>query len=302
MLTKPLSSTGIEIPEVGMGTWEYQAGTEPLLSGLEAGATFIDTAESYGNEEVVGRALTRWPGRVFVATKVSPHNFRRGDILKSADASLRRLGVDTIDLLQLHKPNRSIPIAETLGAMEDLVDAGKVRFIGVSNFSLPQLQEAERALRRNKIVSNQVRYNIADRTIEGGLLQYCQSQGITVIAYSPLGRELARVRDCDPTGVIDEVAQSIGKSYSQVVLNWCLSKDGVVVIPKGSSAAHVLDNCGASGWRLSDEHLRLLEDRVKHRRRGRLDAILRRAVPPGLRGMAVAVVRRLPRSLRQRIN
>jgi len=160
MFTKELGKTGVQIPEVGLGTWHYHAGPEPLRQGLDAGACFIDTAESYDTEEVVRQAMGQHRDEVFLASKVSPSNFRRADLLKAAEGSLRRLGTDRIDLYQLHKPNDAIPLEETLGAMEELVDAGKVRFIGVSNFSQSELQRAQRAMRMHPIVSNQMRYNL----------------------------------------------------------------------------------------------------------------------------------------------
>ena len=136
MNLKELGQTGLKISEIGLGTWNYQGGVEPLLAGLTQGALFIDTAESYGSEPVVGEAIRGMRDYIFLATKVSPEHFRYHEVLRAADASLCRLGVDYIDLYQLHYPNSKLPVEETLGAMEDLVKAGKVRFIGVSNFSL----------------------------------------------------------------------------------------------------------------------------------------------------------------------
>src|SRR5438876_986875 len=121
MIQKELGRTGILIPELGIGTWNYHAGPLILRKGLDLGALFIDTAESYGTEPVVGDALRGIRDRVFLATKVSPKNFRSNDLRRSADRSLQRLGTDRIDLLQLHEPNPSIPIEETMGAMADLV-------------------------------------------------------------------------------------------------------------------------------------------------------------------------------------
>ena len=132
----------------------------PLRKGLEAGALFIDTAESYGTEIVVGEALRGLRDRAFVATKVSPQNFNAPDLHRSVDASLQRLGIDEIDLLQLHEPNAHVAIGETMGAMADLVAVGKIKFIGVSNFSVVQLIEAQQAAGKYPIVSNQVRYSI----------------------------------------------------------------------------------------------------------------------------------------------
>ncbi len=282
-----------------MGTWDYRADAALLKRGFEAGALFVDTAESYGTESVVGEAVASCPGRVFVATKVSPENFRNTDLRNSVEDSLRRLHLDTVDLLQLHQPNPTIPIEETMAAMVQLVDEGKVRFIGVSNFSISELQEARKVSGKHKIVSNQVRYSIIDRTIEEGLLDYCHKERITVIAYSPLGRDFGRIRDSDPLGIIDGIAKTLGKSLAQVVLSWCLSKDGVVVIPKGNSTAHILENCGASNWRLGEDQLRLLDTQVQYRRRNRVDVLLRCAVPPQLHRFAKGALRYLPRGIRR---
>ena len=158
MIVTELAKTGVFIPEVGIGTWSYQAGPGPLRKGLEAGAVFIDTAESYGTETVVGEAVRGMRDRVFIATKVSPQNFQRADLRRSVDTSLRKMGIDVIDLLQLHEPNPSIPIVETMGVLTDLVDAGKIRFVGVSNFSMEQLKEAQKTL-------NKVSYRVQSGSI-----------------------------------------------------------------------------------------------------------------------------------------
>ena len=140
MNLKSLGQTGLNIPEVGLGTWNYQGGLEPLRAGIGQGALLIDTAESYGSESIIGEAILGIREHVFLATKVSPEHFRYHQVLRAADESLCRLRANHIDLYQLHYPSSKVPIEETLGAMEDLVDAGKVRFIGVSNFSLAELK------------------------------------------------------------------------------------------------------------------------------------------------------------------
>ena len=300
MIRIELARTGVSIPEVGIGTWDYHAGPLPIRKGLEAGALFIDTAESYGSEPAVGEAVRGLRDQVFIATKVSPQNFRSSALRRSVEASLQRMNIDEIDLLQLHEPNPSVPIEETMGTMADVITEGKVRFVGVSNFSVKQLQAAQRAFGRHPIVSNQVRYNLIDRTIEAELLPYCRANHVTVIAYCPLARGLNRVRDCDPTGVIDELARAIGKSPAQIVINWCLSQEGVVAIPKGNSTEHILENCGASDWRLSTEHLTLLNTRIQYRRRSRFDTILRQMVPGPLQTAAVRALNALPRGIRRR--
>jgi diketogulonate reductase-like aldo/keto reductase len=301
MNVKELERTGVFIPEVGIGTWEYHAGPGPLRKGLEAGALFIDTAESYGTEEVVAEAIRGMHRQVFVATKVSPQNFRPEALKRSTEGSLRRLGIDIVNLLQLHAPSPQIPIEETMGAISELVDAGKVRFIGVSNFSVAQMQEAQRALSKHRIVSNQVRYNLIDRTIEKDLLPFCQANQVTVIAYSPLARGLGRILDCDPRGIIGLIARDTGRSKAQIAINWCLCRDRIVAIPKGNSEEHILDNCAATDWHLSSEQIRLLDENIQYRHRNTFDLLLRRYMPSSLRQITLQAVKYLPRGLRRRI-
>jgi diketogulonate reductase-like aldo/keto reductase len=160
--------------------------------------------------------------------------------------------------------------------MEELVDSGKVRFIGVSNFALRELKSAQRAMTRHSIVSNQVRYNLIDRTIELGLLSYCQEHDITVIAHSPLSSGFAIIKARDPGKVIERIAQASSRTQAQVVLNWCISKRGVVTIPKSNSVDRVKENCGASSFELSGEELELLETEIRFRRRGNAEVGLRR--------------------------
>ncbi len=299
---KALSNTGVLIPEIGLGTSSYHGSAELLRKGMDAGALFIDTAESYGTEPVVGQAVAAIRRRVFVATKVSPEHFRFTDVLRAADKSLERLGTDWIDLYQLHRPNAMVPIEETLSAMEQLVDAGKVRFIGVSNFSDAQLERARRATRKHPIVSNQVRYNVVDRSIESGLLEYCQTHGITIIAHSPFAHDFRRIVDCDPAGALASLARSTGKTMAQVAINWCLCKEGVVVIPRSNNTEHLLENCGASSWRLTVEQLQFLDRHIRWRRRGRFESFLRNTLPPTATQVIGRLAQALPRDLRRRMN
>jgi diketogulonate reductase-like aldo/keto reductase len=271
---KELGQTGIWIPEIGQGTYHYQGGPELLRRGVELGASLIDTAELYGNEEVVGRAIQGLRDRVVVATKT--HHFKYKDVLQCAEASLRRLGIETIDLYQLHWPNAAVPIEETMAAMEQLVDQGKVRFIGVSNFTLREMRQAQSALRKHRIVSNQVRYSLVDRSIEVELLRYCQANNVTVIAYSPLAQNFQRILESDRDNVLDQVAAMTGKTRVQVALNWCIAKPGVIAIPKTESLDHLAENCGASDWRLTSDQVALLERGVRYRCRSRLETALRR--------------------------
>ena len=259
MNLQELGNSGVQIPDVGLGTWEYTGGSAPLLRGVELGAFLIDTAEAYRTEDAVGEAIKEIRDYVFVATKVSPSHFRRRDLLKAADQSLKRLKIDFIDLYQLHWANPRIPIAETMGAMEELVDAGKVRYIGVSNFSVGLMEEAQAALSRARIVSNQVEFSLTERSIEPEVLPYCQANGITVIAYSPLARGLGNLERGAGARALADVAARNGRTVAQVALNWCLYHDRVMVIPKTNASMRVEENCGASGWSLSDEDVAALE-------------------------------------------
>ena len=298
---KPLGASETSIPEIGLGTWSFHGGPDVLRAGLDAGALLIDTAESYGSEPVVAEAIASRRQEVFVASKVSPEHFRRADLLRAADASLARLRTDYLDLYQLHHPNDRIPIAETIGAMEELVDAGKVRFIGVSNFSVSQLQRAQAAARKHRIVSNQVRLNLVDRTALTEVLPWCQANHVTVIAYSPLAREFQRVYDGDPQGTLTALARETGRTPAQVALNWCLCLDGVVAIPKSNHPARIIENAGASGWRLNADQIRRLDQTILFRRRGAVDRLLRRCLGQGPLRAVKSLMPLLPKNIRRRL-
>src|SRR5882724_5266284 len=269
---KQLAQTGVRIPEIGLGTWNYHGGTEPLRAGIELGARFIDTAESYGNEEIVGQAVKGIRDTVFIATKITPRHFKHADVIRSAEQSLKRLNTDHIDLYQLHWPNYLVPIAETMAAMEELVRAGKIRFIGVSNFSVREMRQAQAALTSNKIVSAQVRYSLVDRTVERGLLDYCRATDITLIAYSPLDLGMENIRKYDRSDLLAQVASEAGKTRAQVTFNWCVVHDSVVAIPKANRVEHVRENCGASGWKLNPDQLKTLNHQIRFRQRGAIES------------------------------
>jgi diketogulonate reductase-like aldo/keto reductase len=276
MKSKQLGNTGVQVPELALGTWQYQGGVEPLRAGIELGASFIDTAEEYGTEPVVGLAIRGIRSRVFLASKVSPRHFRRHDVIKAAECSLKQLNTDYLDLYQLHWPNYTVPIGETMAAMERLVETGKIKFIGVSNFTVAELRRAQSVLSATRIVSNQVRYNLVARTPEEGLLQYCDAHQISLLAFSPLSTDFDHMRKCDPDDALGQVATAVGKTRAQVALSWCLSHTPVIAIFKADKIEHVRENCAASGCELSPEHLRLLETRIRHRSRSRPEQSLRR--------------------------
>jgi len=260
---KELGSTGVKLPEIGLGTWQYSGGIEPLRKGISLGAFLIDTAEMYGTEGIVGKAVKGDRKQVFIATKVSGNHLRYDDVMRAAEASLKRLGTDYIDLYQIHWPDSSVPIKETVRAMENLADLGKVKFIGVSNFYLKNLEEAEACMRKYRIVSNQVKYSLLQRGIEEDMLPYCQKNHITVIAYSPLDKagltSKPFFKNRAAMNVLQKVALETGKTMAQVALNWCLSKPSVIAVPKSDKVERVVENCQASGWRLSPKQVEALD-------------------------------------------
>lgn len=262
---RELGKTGEMVPEIGVGVWRYGGGIEPLRHAIELGASLIDTAEAYGTENVVGQAVNDIRDRVFIATKVSGSHLRHDEVLKAADASLRKLDTEYIDLYQIHWPNSLVPIQETMRAMEELVDRGLVRHIGVSNFSTNDLHEAQAAMQKYPIVSNQVLYNLNRRQIEDELMPYCQANGVTIIAYTPLDsgqltKSSAVSSHPERMQVMESVAAQAQKTLAQVALNWCISQPGVITIPKSDRTARVVENCQASGWRLSPAQMRVLDN------------------------------------------
>ena len=260
---RELGRSGEMIPEIGLGTWKYRGGPEPLRRGIELGATLIDTAEMYRNEDAVGAAIRSIRDRVFLATKVLGSNLRYDQVLRAAERSLKELQDDVIDLYQIHWPSHSVPITETMRAMELLVDRGMARHIGVSNFSVAQMQDAQAAMPNVPIVSNQALYNLKRRGIERDLIPYCEERGITVMAYTPLADGSLAVRPRMRAGrsweALEGVAREANRTPAQVALNWCLTRSRVVVIPKTNSTARTEQNCGASGWHLTADQVQRLE-------------------------------------------
>ena len=269
MELKRLGASGVMVPEIGLGTWRYTGGPEPLRRGIELGANFIDTAEMYRTEDAVGEAIAGIRDRVFIATKVLGSNLRYDAVLRAADKSLRLLGIDKIDLYQIHWPNPGVPIAETMQAMERLVTDGLVDYIGVSNFSVEDMEGAQAAMQNNAIVSNQILYNLRRRRAERDVIPYCLRNDIAVIAYSPLhegalvGNEGGRIRRAlglsRDQQVLAEIADETGKTAAQVAVNWVADQDGMIAIPKSNSIARTEENCAASGWHMTVEQRQRLD-------------------------------------------
>jgi len=274
MRLKDFAKTGKKISEIGMGTYYDPAWiatgfmglrrgakgrVEAVRAGLDAGITLVDTAEIYKSEPLVADAIRdRRRDELFIATKVSQFHLHRDSLLRSFEGSLRRLGTSYIDLYQVHFPNSRVPIQETMGAMEELVRSGKLLYVGVSNFSLKELEEARSALPKTELSAVQLDYSLIHRNVEGDILPYCDKEGIALLAYFPVGHgKLVS----DPR--LDEVCSRHGKTRAQVSLRWLAQKPNVFPIPRASNARHVLENVGASDWDLTEEDNSELDSRFR---------------------------------------
>jgi len=254
-----LGRTDERISTIGLGTWKigvYASLSEraeqvrALRRGVELGCNLIDTAEMYADgksEEVVAEAVKDIREDVIIASKVSPENLHHDDVIAACTRSLKRLGTSYIDLYQVHWPNPRVPIKETMGAMEELIRDGRIRYIGVSNFSVKETNEARDALSKSELASNQVEYSLSNRGVEADILPYCEKEKLTLIAYTPLAR--GRV----PKGMIPRV---ISEKYKltpiQMMLNWVTRSESVVAIPKSADVKHVEENASSVSVRLSE--------------------------------------------------
>ena len=263
---KRLGKTDTLVSAIGQGTMgiggylsrdslQDDKHVKALRLGIELGMTFIDTAEAYGNghsEELVAKAIEGIRDDAFIATKFSPEHNSYEDVLKSVEESLRRLKTDCIDLYQVHWPNPMIPISETMRAMERLLKEGKIRYVGVSNFSLKELREAQVAISEDEVVSVQVEYNLFDRAIENSILPYCKSEGMTIIAYSPLNQGEIASGD-KRIEALQKIADKYNRTMAQVALNWLISHPSVIAIPKATNPDHIKQNASSADFELLDE-------------------------------------------------
>jgi diketogulonate reductase-like aldo/keto reductase len=256
--------TPAEVPVIGQGTWyidsaDTGAAIAALRLGLDLGMSHIDTAEMYGSaEEIVSEAIAGRRDEVFLASKVLPSNASFEGTLKACERSLKRLRTDWLDLYMLHWPG-PYPIRETMRAMEQLVDEGVIRFIGVSNFDVEDLVAATSALRNQPMASNQVLYHLGDRGIERRLLPYCAQHGIAVVAYSPFGHGSFPSPRSAGGRLLAAIAERHGRTPRQVALNFLTRDPNVFAIPKASRAEHVRENSGAGGWQLTKEEIAAID-------------------------------------------
>jgi diketogulonate reductase-like aldo/keto reductase len=229
---------------------------EALRTGLSLGMTLIDTAESYGSEELIGRAIAGQRDRAFLVSKVSANHVGGNGITRACEASLKRLRTDYLDLYLLHWPNGISDFAGVVTAFEKLRSAGKIRAWGVSNFSVSQLEALFRVPQGDRCATNQVPYNLGDRAIERDLLPWCEQHGMPIMAYSPLGGPGASLLR-DPT--LTRIGAAHGCSAAAVALAWTIRSGHVIAIPESGSIAHVKENAIALSLTLTAQELQTLD-------------------------------------------
>jgi diketogulonate reductase-like aldo/keto reductase len=191
---------------------------------------------------------------VYLVSKVWRENLQYDDVLRAVEGSLRRLGTDYLDLYLVHWPNENVPMQETMRAMEHLLDEGVVRAIGVSNFSVAQMDEVRKCLTHSSLAASEFEFNLSNQEAMSDVLPYCTANDILSIAYRPLAK--GQLPSVHSEGV-NALAQKYGKTPNQILLNWILSQ-GVAAIPKTLSPEHMRENVGALGWSLLSEDIELL--------------------------------------------
>lgn len=293
-----VSAVGIGTWQWGSKIWGYLKTysehdlAQAFNKALELGLNFFDTAEIYGDgesERILGKCLKDVRrDEIVIATKFSPTKITEEGIRKSLENSLKRLGISYVDLYQVHWPNPLASIPKTMKVLEKLWSEGKISAIGVSNFNLNQLIKARSSLSKTDVASNQVEYNMLKRNIEKKMIEYCLREKVTIIAYSPLAQGLLTgkyskvnkpgdiVRKFNPyftskrlekvkplLDVLSEISIRRGKTITQLALNWILRWENTTPIPGVKNAGHVVDIAGSMDFRLNDEELKIIEEKIQ---------------------------------------
>jgi diketogulonate reductase-like aldo/keto reductase len=252
-----VDANGANIPAIGLGTWtlDGEAATRLVADAIQSGYRHVDTAAMYDNEAAVGAGL-RASGlsrdQVFLTTKVWPSDIADGDLQRSVEASLKRLQVDRVDLALIHWPSRTIPLAESIRALNEVKDRGLARHIGVSNFTVTLVDEAV-ALSRHPLACNQIEYH--PFLNQDRLLAACRGHGMAVVSYCPL----ARGAELFPEPAVTAAAERHGKTPAQIVLRWQVQQEGVVAIPRSSNAERVAQNLRVFDFALETDEMAALD-------------------------------------------
>jgi diketogulonate reductase-like aldo/keto reductase len=264
--------SNVTLPKIGFGTWSIGGGSyaDPKLdsasmtalhSALEAGYTHFDTAEYYAAghcEELVGRAVRETNSKrenLFITTKVSPEHLSYEALLRSCETSLRHLKMDYIDLYLIHWPGTGVKYEESFRALNKLVRDGKVRHLGVSNFKLKLLKQAQE-LSETPLITNQVPYSLPDKTyVENGVLEYCQHNDILITAYSPI-----KFRSINTNKTLWKIAKAHSATPYQIALAWLIQQPRVITIPMSFNPQHIKENFAAADIELTPNEIKQLSN------------------------------------------
>ena len=259
--------TGVDVPVVGLGTWNMEKDDEAKViaaieAGIEAGATHVDTAEMYGRgeaERIVGKAIDGRRDELFVVSKVLPSNASSQGMFDACRRSLDRLRIDSLDCYLLHWLG-SHPLKETIAAFEKLESKGRIRSWGVSNFDENALATALEIAGPDRIACNQVLYHLQERSIEHKVIPFCQQNDIPVVAYSPFGSGDFPDPESRQGKLLEEIANELGVSPRQAALAFLLRHDGMFLIPKSSDPDHARENAEAGDLELSQSQIDRIDE------------------------------------------
>ncbi len=252
-----VNANGANIPAIGLGTWTLmgEAATRLVADAIRSGYRHVDTATMYDNEEAVGAGL-RASGvsrdEIFLTTKVWPSDIGDGDLQRSVEASLKRLQVDRLDLALIHWPSGTIPLAESIRALNEVKDRGLARHIGVSNFTVALLDQAV-ALSRHPLACNQIEYH--PFLNQDRVLATCRGHGMAVVSSCPL----ARGAELFPEPAVTAAAERHGRTPAQIVLRWQVQQEGVVAIPRSSNPDRIAQNLRVFDFALEDDEMAAID-------------------------------------------
>ena len=264
MKSHPFGPTAVDVSVIGQGTWyldrgDRKAAVAALRRGIELGMTHIDTAEMYGDAElVIADAIAGMRDGLFLVSKVLPGNASRKGTITACERSLKRLKTDHLDCYLLHWRGAS-PLSETVAAFEELKEAGKIGSWGVSNFDAEDLDELLDAAGEGQIACNQVLYHLKERAIEHAVIPWCEQHKVAVVAYSPFGHDDFPSPRSKAGEVLGKIADAHGATPRQIALVFLTRKSTVFAIPKASNTEHAVENAGAGDLTLSEAETAALD-------------------------------------------
>jgi diketogulonate reductase-like aldo/keto reductase len=264
MRQQKFGSGGPDVSVIGQGTWyldrgDRKAAVAALRRGIDLGMTHIDTAEMYGDAElVIADAIEGQREKLFLVSKVLPSNASRRGTITACERSLKRLKTDRLDCYLLHWRG-SYPLEDTVAAFDELIGAGKIRSWGVSNFDTDDLSQLLAVAGKGRIACNQVLYHLQERAIEHAVIPWCEQHGVAVVAYSPFGHDDFPSARSKGGEVLQKIADAHKATTRQVALAFLTRAPSVLAIPKASNAQHTADNAGAGDLKLADNEIAALD-------------------------------------------